>query len=231
MVKRWLLGDIEVPPARRPRRADPSVSEAADAAAPTAADAAEAPADASAVQAIIVYERYERATRRQVAHAQARLLRAEQAWQYWFCEVEREQMQLAAHEAARARQQFLQAPDIVGSHGQVIDLLDPDPQIDRLHVKVWPIEPNRPRYICVLDAGYGDNIRLLKAKIHNHRHGISYHDMKVFFRGISLRDINVLGLLLIHDDCILHACVPEQETQAAKASVQFHDWRLLLRVE
>ena len=193
MVKRWLLGDIEVPPARRPRLADPSVSEAADAAAPTAADTAEAPADAiSQPQQQLtlqrleqrsvagdVDERYERATRRLVTYAQARLLQAEQNSQYWFRVIEREQMQLAAHEAARARQQFLQALDIVGSHGQV-DFLDPDPQIDRLHVKVWHIEPNRPRYICVLDAGFGDNIRLLKAKIHNHHRGISYHDMKMF---------------------------------------------------
>ena len=158
-----------------------------------------------------------------------RVAAAEAQVRHWWREVERERMQLAAHIAGKARQESLQAPDLYGPGGRVVGYLDPYPDIDRLHVKVWPIGTAflDARYICFLGALYMEPIATLKAKIQDHPDGISATDMKVFFRGRSLSDTDTLAGHGIDDDHILHAC-GSHETVVAKASEQFYQWRLLL---
>ena len=127
-------------------------------------------------------------------------------------EVERERMQLAARIAGVARQKFLGAPTITNSFG-LSCYEDPDPDIDRLHVKVWPeggSSSNDPtRYICFLDANYSDTIATLKAKIQDHPEGMPADQMIVIFRGKKLEDTATLADHNIFDDCILY-CVTKQ---------------------
>ena len=141
-------------------------------------------------------------------------------------EVERERMQLAARIAGVARQKFLGAPTITNSFG-LSCYEDPDPDIDRLHVKVWPeggSSSNDPtRYICFLDANYSDTIATLKAKIQDHPEGMPADQMIVIFRGKKLEDTATLADHNIFDDCILY-CVTKQHVAAAKASEDLWVW-------
>ena len=90
------------------------------------------------------------------------VLHAEQQFTYWWNVAQREKMQLRAHLDGNRRQLELQAPDMCNARGDVIGYLDPDPDIDRLHIKVWT--PDREKYICFLDACFEDTIATLKKK-------------------------------------------------------------------
>ena len=67
-----------------------------------------------------------------------RLKKAETNAIHWRQEGEREQMQLAAFLDGEARRKKLNLPVVSGRDDTVICYEDPDPDIDRLHVKVWP---------------------------------------------------------------------------------------------
>lgn len=83
---------------------------------------------------------------------------------YWWNVVQREKMQLQAHLDGNRRSEELQLPE-VKKNGVVIGHIDPDPDIDRLHIKVW--SPNSEKYICFLDSTFADTIALLKKKSNN----------------------------------------------------------------
>ena len=138
-------------------------------------------------------------------------------------------MQLQAHLDGNRRTEELQLPEVLNKAGVVIAHMDPDPDIDRLHIKVWC--PDTERYICFQDCKYTDTISKLKKKIQELVDSDtmqSIDDMKVFFNGVELVDSDTMQS--IDDDCILH-CVGTASmptTRVLKSSVELHQWRLLL---
>ena len=139
-------------------------------------------------------------------------------------------MQLQAHLDGNRRAEELQLEEIK-TDGVVIGHVDPDPDIDRLHIKVW--EPTCERYICFLDAKFADTIHDVKRKIQEHPDivSVTFKDMKVFYNGENLEDTDTIGQTEIEDDCILH-CVDDHgsiPTLTVKSwSVKLHQWRELL---
>ena len=169
---------------------------------------------------------------RSIADNQRMILsHAEEKLNYWYNVVQREKMQLQAHVDGRRRNRELQLPEIRNQHGKVIGHYDPDPDIDRLHIKVWTADSDK--YVCFLDCRFLDTIGTLKRKIQEHPEveHITFSDMMVFYKGRLLSDELTLIQAEIDDDCILHAVnndIVDVKTEAAKASEQFHQWRRLL---
>ena len=154
------------------------------------------------------------------------LSHAEQQCKYWFNVVQREKMQLQAH-LEYCRELELQLPEVRNRHGEVIGVYDPEPDIDRLHIKVW--FPDRETYMCFLNCRFEDTIGTLKTKIQEHRKVVhtTFSDMKVFYKGILLSDADTLDQHRIDDDCILHAGNNDIQNVVAKASAGLHQWREL----
>ena len=161
---------------------------------------------------------------------------AESHLAYWWCVVQREKMQLQAHLDGNRRTEELQLEEIKNKHGVVIAHVDPDPDIDRLHIKVW--SPDSDKYICFLDCKYEDTIANLKRKIQQHPdviHHMAFRDMQLFYNGCQLLDCDTLEWCDIDDDCILH-CVDHDNAVSmaaiagnwvARSSQRLHQWRLL----
>ena len=83
-------------------------------------------------------------------------------------------------------------PKVMNKAGVVVAHIDPDPHIDRLHIKVW--SPDTERYICFQDCKYTDTISKLKKKVQEHPDVLVMwlQDMKVFFNGVELVDSDTL---------------------------------------
>ena len=166
------------------------------------------------------------------AHRQKNTLKyAESHMTYWWKVVQREKMQLQAHLDGNRRVEELQLEEVKNKDGVVIGHIDPDPDIDRLHIKVW--SPDSEKYICFLDSKSADTIAKLKQKIEEHPdvvHMIS-KDMIVFWNGVELVDTDTLDEKWIHDDCILHVAVGnvyDAPIWVVKCSAELNQWRLLL---
>ena len=112
----------------------------------------------------------------------------------------------------------------------VIAHYDPDPDIDRLHIKVWSTD--NEKYVCFLDSKFADTIAKLKKKIQEHPDVVhmTFKDMKVFYNGGELVDTDTLDEKRIDDDCILHAVdnVYDAPTWVVKSSAEMNQWRRLL---
>ena len=168
------------------------------------------------------------------AHRQENTLKhAELHMRYWYNVVQREKMQLQAHLDGNRRVEEFQLEEIKNNWGVVIAHIDPDPDIDRLHIKVWSFDrPGHQKYICFLDSKFADTITKLKKKIQEHPDVVhmTFKDMKVFYNGCELADTDTIDDLNIDDDCILHAVdnVYGAPTWVAKSSAQLNQWRLLL---
>ena len=74
--------------------------------------------------------------------------------------VQREMMQLQAHLDGNRGAEELQLDEVKNKDGVVVAHIDPDPDIDRLHIKVW--SPDSEKYICFLDSKFTDTIAKLK---------------------------------------------------------------------
>ena len=139
-------------------------------------------------------------------------------------------MQLQAHLDGNRRVEELQLEE-VKKDGVLIGHIDPDPDIDRLHIKVW--SPHGEKYICFLDSKFEDTIAKLKKKIQEHPDVVhmTFNDMKVFYNGEELVDTNTLDEKRIDDDCILHTVdnVGPIAGEVVKTwSVKLNQWRRLL---
>ena len=161
------------------------------------------------------------------------LQHAELHMKYWYNVVQREKMQLQAHLDGNRRVEEFQLEEVKNNWGVVIAHIDPDPDIDRLHIKVWSFDrPGHQKYICFLDSKFADTITKLKKKIQEHPDVVhmTFKDMKVFYNGCELADTDTIDDLNIDDDCILHAVdnVYGAPTWVAKSSAQLNQWRLLL---
>ena len=89
---------------------------------------------------------------------------AQEHLKYWGNVCQREEMQLQAHRDGNRRVRELQLEE-VKKHGMVIGHIDPDPDIDRLHIKVWtPDRQPHHYFICFLDSKLADTIAKLKKK-------------------------------------------------------------------
>ena len=152
---------------------------------------------------------------------------AKQEFTHWCNVVQREKMQLQAHLDLNCRERDLQLEEVRNRHGEVIGVYDREPDIDRLHIKVW--FPDRETYVCFLDCRFEDTIGTLKTKIQGHRKVVhtTFSDMKVFYKGILLSDADTLDQHRIDDDCILHAGNNDIQNVVAKASAGLHQWREL----
>ena len=143
-------------------------------------------------------------------------------------------MQLQAHLDGNRRVEEFQLEEVKNNWGVVIAHIDPDPDIDRLHIKVYICfpDPDSEKYICFLDSKFADTIAKLKKKIQEHPDVVhmTFKDMKVFYNGCELADTDTIDDLNIDDDCILHAVdnVYGAPTWVAKSSAQLNQWRLLL---
>ena len=71
-------------------------------------------------------------------------------------------MQLQAHLDLNRRELDLQLEEVRNRHGEVIGVYDPEPDIDRLHIKVW--FPDSEKYVCFLNCRFEDTIGTLKKK-------------------------------------------------------------------
>jgi hypothetical protein len=169
------------------------------------------------------------------AHRQENTLKhAELHMRYWWNVVQREKMQLQAHLDGNRRVEEFQLEEVKNNWGVVIAHIDPDPDIDRLHIKVYICfpDPDSEKYICFLDSKFADTIAKLKKKIQEHPDVVhmTFKDMKVFYNGCELADTDTIDDLNIDDDCILHAVdnVYGAPTWVAKSSAQLNQWRLLL---
>ena len=158
------------------------------------------------------------------------LKHAELHMRYWWNVVQREKMQLQAHLDGNRRVEEFQLEEVKNNWGVVIAHIDPDPDIDRLHIKVW--SPDSEKYICFLDSKFADTIAKLKKKIQEHPDVVhmTFKDMKVFYNGCELADTDTIDNLNIDHDCILHAVdnVYDAPTWVVKSSAQLNQWRLLL---
>ena len=198
-----------------------------------AAEPAEVPVEPKATAASKVQQTFEELQRKI-------LFRAEWKFKYWFNVVQREKMQLQAHRDGTRRQLELQLPEVRNHYGEVVGHYDPDPDIDRLHIKVWTAEDTivwTATYVCFLDSSFEDTIGTLKTKIQKHPDvaHMTLCNMVVFYQGKLLSDADTLHQHQIEDDCILHAVngwpfksVARPLTSVAKASAGLHQWQLLL---
>ena len=107
----------------------------------------------------------------------------------------------------------------IKNNGVVVFQYCPEPDFDRLHVKVW--SATKETYICFLDAQFKDTISKVKEKVAEHpdiKPTATFNAMKIFFNGTELLDTDTLGGVMdIDDDSILHAV--DTFTDAA-----FPDW-------
>ena len=73
-------------------------------------------------------------------------------------------MQLQAHVDGNRRVEDLQLEEVKNKDGVVIGHVDPDPDIDRLHIKVWTPcgRQHLHQFICFLDSKDDDTIATLK---------------------------------------------------------------------
>ena len=180
---------------------------------------------------------------------------AEKNLAHWKQVVECERFQLAAFEEGDRHQLVLQAAPwvpkqvqdvqdvyevggpgtpILAPDGREIGYYDPDPDIDRLFIKLWLPQANflmmtggiPCRYIGVLDAQDRDTIGDLKAKIVAHPDGgtLTADDLHIFFRGTKLAKETTLNALCICDDAIMHACTQVNADAVAVASEQLDSW-------
>ena len=198
-----------------------------------AAEPAEVPVEPKATAASKVQQTFEELQMK-------KLVRAEWKFKYWFNVVQREKMQLQAHRDGTRRQLELQLPEVRNHYGEVVGHYDPDPDISRLHIKVWTAEDTimwTATYVCFLDASFEDTIGTLKTKIQKHPDvtHMTLCNMVVFYQGKLLSDADTLHQHRIDDDCILHAVngwpfksVARPLTSVAKASAGLHQWQLLL---
>jgi hypothetical protein len=171
---------------------------------------------------------HEEQIKRRLAKAKANAI-------HWRRKFEIERMQLAAFINGEEHNKHL--PKIYGKDGvTVVGHLDPDPDIDRLHIKVWPggnLFRSHTRYICFLDAKNEDTIAMLKAKIEDHPEGIE-KPSEVFFSGVQLNDSDTLQHAAdthIGDDCILHVCTSQHVDVVAEASSKLWHWQLIAQSE
>ena len=157
---------------------------------------------------------------------------AESHLTYWWYVVQREKMQLQAHLDGNRRVEELQLEEIKNKDGVVVGHVDPEPDIDRLHIKVW-CTPTKSMYICFLNSKFTDTIAKLKKKIQEHPDVVTrqtFKDMKVFYNGVEIMDTDTLDDKWITDDCILHAIdnVYDGSTWVLKSSIELHQWQQLL---
>ena len=135
---------------------------------------------------------------------------------------------MQAHLDLNCRERDLQLEEVRNRHGEVIGVYDPEPDIDRLHIKVWFPDAlwfsDSAKYMCFLNCRFEDTIGTLKKKIQEHREvvHITFSDMKVFYKGILLSDADTLDQHRIDDDCILHAVNNDIQNVVAKASTGLH---------
>ena len=169
--------------------------------------------------------------------------------------VERERWQFAAAREGYKRRMALQAihgegtsdepkpgTPVAGVDGTEIGYYDPEPDIDRLFVKVWLPRTHLHgwgrtgtmthsagwpcRYICLLDAQHCNTIGDLKAKIVAHPDGgmLVVGDVHIFFRGTRLAEDARLVESSIDDDVIVHACTQDSARAVAVASSHLWSW-------
>ena len=167
------------------------------------------------------------------AEKQVDLVNHAQAWcKYWHGVVQRERMQLSAHLDGQRRVQDLHLEEVKNKNGVVIGHVDPDPDIDRLHIRMYL--PDKERYICFLDCKMEDNFAKLKKKIQEHPDVMAwadtFEDLKVFYNGCEMCDTDTLEEKWIDDDCILHAVdtVYDAPAWVAKSSAELFQWKRLL---
>ena len=125
-------------------------TDSAQASAQTAKAAAEVPGPKRKANWLSTWQRRQRNT----------LKYAELHLAYWYNVVQREKMQLQAHLDGNRRSEELQLEEIKNKDGVVVAHIDPDPDIDRLHIKIW--SPTGEKYICFLDATFADTINYVK---------------------------------------------------------------------
>ena len=108
---------------------------------------------------------------------------AESHMNFWWRVVQREKMQLQAHLDGNRRTEERKLPEIKNKHGVVVGHLDPEPDLDRLHINVYtPHSIGKiTQYICILDSKDGDTIAKIKKKIKEHPDVVNmiFEDMKV----------------------------------------------------
>jgi hypothetical protein len=180
--------------------------------------AAEVPAEPKATAAKLPWAHRQRDT---LKHAESHL-------KYWFYVVQREKMQLQAHLDGKRRVEELQLEEVKNKDGVVVAHIDPDPDIDRLHIKVWSTD--NEKYICFLDSKFADTITKLKKKNQEHPDvmHMTFKDMKVFYNGCELCETDTLDEKRIDDDCILHAVDNVRANLVVNASAELNQWRRLL---
>ena len=167
------------------------------------------------------------------------LLRAEQKMKYWFSMIERSSMQLAAARDGNRRELELQLEPVRNRNGEIVGYYDPDPDIDRLFVRIWTPENmimGKATYVCFLDCTFDDTVSTLKTKIQQHPNlaHMGLLNVMLLYKGNLLGDAETLLQCGIDDDCILHAvngndaffnvCLP-----IGQVSNFLHQWRLILR--
>ena len=143
--------------------------------------------------------------------------------------MQREQMQLQARLEGNRRTQELQLEEIKNKDGAVIAHIDHDTDIDRLFIKIH-CDPNpSEKYVCFLDSKWTDRIYFIKDKIEMHpdiKH-MTFQDLKVFYNGDELDDLDTLGEKGIDGDCILHAVdnINDAPKWVVKSSSELYHWR------
>ena len=169
-------------------------------------------------------------------HAKA-LLRSEQNMKYWFSMVQRSSMQLAAARDGNRRELELQLEPVRNRNGEIVGYYDPDPDIDRLFVKIWTPENiimGKATYVCFLDSTFEDTISTLKRKIQQHPNlaHMGLLNVMLLYNGKLLGDAETLLQCGIDDDCILHAVNGDDAffdvaIPIGQASKKLHQWRIL----
>ena len=155
---------------------------------------------------------------------------AESHMNFWWRVVQREKMQLQAYLDGERRVKELKLPEFKNKHGVVVGHIDPEPDLDRLHIKVYTPQGHVAQYICFLDSKDGDTIGKIKQKIKDHPEvtNMTFEDTRVFYNGRELVDADTLYEKNIHDDCILHAADKVHDPMVVSAfSAQLTQWRLL----
>lgn len=154
---------------------------------------------------------------------------AECHFAHWWHVVQREKMQLQAHLDGNRHCEKMGLEPIKNKNGVIIAHVDPDPDIDRLHIKVWsPGQQLDSKYICFLDSKLEDTIAEIKEKIQEHPDvTLKIKDMKVFYKGAELADSKDLIEMGIDDDCILHVAHKDHANLAIETSKPLHQWKHL----
>ena len=160
---------------------------------------------------------------------QKKVAHAEELLMHWWKVVQREKMQLQAHLDGNRRTRELQLPPVVNKQGLVVGHYDPEPDIDRLFIKVWSRDMLESQYICFLDLKVEDTIATIKRKVTEHPDVWQTFDddMTVFYNGTELIDTDTIEERFIYDDCILHAVHYDIGGVARKQSTGLTHWRLL----